>query len=146
MITSSVEIRVRYAETDAMRVAYHANYLPWFEVARTALLTQIGLSYKALEDDGYLLPVIEANLRYIAPARYDDLLLGTARMEELPRARIRIDYAVQKDGQTITTGHTIHVFMNRDGAAIKPPARVQEGFARAFAEAKAAVGKTTAAP
>jgi acyl-CoA thioester hydrolase len=138
MLISSAEIRVRYSETDAMAVAYHGNYLPWFEVARTSMFNQIGLSYKKLEEDGFLLPVLEAQLRYIAPARYDDLLLVTARMEELPRVRIRIDYTIHKEGQLITTGYTVHAFMNRAGQPIKPPAVVQDGFARIFAEAAAA--------
>jgi acyl-CoA thioester hydrolase len=143
MITSSAEIRVRYSETDAMGVAYHANYLSWFEVARTEMLAQIGLPYKELEARGYLLPVLEAGLRYIASSRYDDRLIVTATMADLPRVRIRIDYAVHKDGQLITTGHTVHAFMNRDGQAVKPPAHVRDAFARAFANT--AVNTTTPA-
>lgn len=133
MITASAEIRVRYAETDAMGIAYHGNYLPWFEVARIALLAQIGLSYKQLDADGFLLPVLETGLRYLAPARFDDTLVVTARMTEPPRARIRIDYTVHNSGRLITTGHTLHAFMNRNGHAIKPPHFVQAHFARAFA-------------
>ncbi|MDR2862576.1 MAG: acyl-CoA thioesterase [Puniceicoccales bacterium] len=134
MISASTEIRVRYAETDAMGIAYHGNYLPWFEVARVVLLDKIGLSYKKLEDDGFLLPVLEANLRYLAPARFDDILTVTVRMEELPRVRIRMDYTVHKEGSLLTTGHTLHAFMNRAGQAIKPPAIVQERFISVFNE------------
>jgi acyl-CoA thioester hydrolase len=134
MITTSVEIRVRYSETDAMGISYHANYLSWFEVARTAMLAQIGVSYKKLDDEGFLLPVLEAQARYIAPSRYDDLLRVTARMEELPRVRIRIDYAVHLQERLITTGYTIHAFMNREGQAVKPPVVVREAFAAAFGQ------------
>jgi acyl-CoA thioester hydrolase len=71
---SSTTLRVRYAETDAMGVAYYANYFVWFEVARTDLLRVLGWSYKEMEDAGVLLPVIEADCRYRRPARYDDEL------------------------------------------------------------------------
>lgn len=133
MITATAEIRVRYAETDGMGIAYHGNYLPWFEVARCALLENIGLSYKGLEADGFLLPVLEAQLRYLSPARFDDRLSITARISELPRVRIQIEYEVRRDRQLLTTGHTVHAFMNRAGQAIKPPRVVQDTFAAAFA-------------
>lgn len=124
---------MRYAETDAMGVAYHANYLAWFEVARTLMLEQIGVPYKQLDAEGYLLPVLEMGVRYLEPARYDDLLFITACLEEMPRVRIRLDYTVHNQGHLITTGHTLHAFMSRTGQAIKPPPHVQQAFARAFA-------------
>ncbi|MDR2429782.1 MAG: acyl-CoA thioesterase [Puniceicoccales bacterium] len=135
MITATAEIRVRYAETDGMGIAYHANYLAWFEVARCALLESIGLSYRQLDADNYLLPVLEAGVRFHAPARFDDRLHVTASITTPPRVRIRVDYEVRLNGRLITAGHTVHAFMNRDGVAIKPPAHVQECFARAFAPA-----------
>ncbi|MDR3228215.1 MAG: acyl-CoA thioesterase [Puniceicoccales bacterium] len=143
MLSTTAEVRVRYSETDAMAVAYHANYLPWFEVARTALFNEIGLSYKKLDDAGFLLPVLEAGLRYLAPARYDDVLAVTASVLEIPRVRIRVDYEIRLDEKVITTGHTVHAFMNRTGQAIKPPKEVIAGFQLAFAKS-AAVAATTA--
>ncbi|MDR0535552.1 MAG: acyl-CoA thioesterase [Puniceicoccales bacterium] len=137
MITCSVEIRVRYSETDAMGVVYHANYLPWFEVARTEMLARIGLPYRQLEADGHLLPVLEASLRYLSPARYDDTLSVTARMDEEPRVRIRIQYEVRRADVLLATGHTIHAFMNRAGQAEKPPEAAREAFDHAFAAARA---------
>ncbi|MDR2981280.1 MAG: acyl-CoA thioesterase [Puniceicoccales bacterium] len=134
MITASSEIRVRYAETDAMGIAYHGNYLAWFEVARVALLDKLGLPYKALDDAGFLLPVLEVGIRYIASARFDDKLTITASMSEQPRVRIHIDYTIHLGDQLITTGHTLHAFMNRTGQAIKPPLFVQQRFAAAFAK------------
>ncbi len=124
MLSTQVEIRVRYAETDAMGVVYHANYLPWFEIARIALLEKADLSYRELEAEGYLLPVLEAHLKYAAPARFDDRVIVTATLSEAPRVRLRIDYTVTLDGRTLTTGHTLHAFMDRAGRAIKPPLRV----------------------
>ncbi|MDR2844653.1 MAG: acyl-CoA thioesterase [Puniceicoccales bacterium] len=133
MISASAEVRVRYAETDGMGIAYHGNYLAWFEVARVAMLDKIGLPYKKLDADGFLLPVLKVDIHYVASARFDDLLVVTASMEEPPRARIQIAYEVRNQGRLLTTGHTQHAFMSRDGRAIKPPLFVQEAFARAFA-------------
>jgi len=133
MISATVPIRVRYAETDGMGVAYHANYLAWFEVARTQLLEDLGVSYRRLEEDGYLLPVVEASLKYFAPSRYDDRLEVLARVAEPPRARIRIEYEVRRDGKLLVSGFTVHGFMNRDGMPLKPPAVVQDAFAAVFA-------------
>lgn len=133
MLQTSVEIRVRYAETDAMGVVYHANYLPWFEISRIALLDKAGLSYRELDDAGFLLPVLEANLKYIAPARFDDLVTVKCTMSEMPRVRIRIDYEVAVKGKTITTGHTLHAFMDRQTRAIKPPPVVLEKLGVFFA-------------
>lgn len=126
MLTHSVDIRVRYAETDAMGVVYHANYLTWFEIARIALLETAGLSYRELETQGYLLPVLEAHMKYALPARFDDRVTVTATMSEAPRVRFRIDYEVKLDGRTLTTGHTTHAFMDRTARAIKPPPVVME--------------------
>ncbi len=134
MLSTSVDIRVRYAETDAMGVVYHANYLTWFEIARIALLDKAGLSYRELDDQGFLLPVLEANLKYIAPARFDDVVSVTATMNELPRVRIRIDYEIVCAGKVINRGHTLHAFMDRQARAIKPPPVVTERLAAAFAQ------------
>ena len=65
-------LRVRYAETDQMAVVYHSNYIIWFEVGRTEMLRQLGLSYREMEEDGMVLPVVEVKCRYKHPARYDD--------------------------------------------------------------------------
>ena len=72
MPDSSTTVRVRYAETDKMGVAYHANYFVWFEVARCDLLRALGSTYRDLEARGVMLPVIEARCEYRTPARYDD--------------------------------------------------------------------------
>ena len=132
MLSTSVDIRVRYAETDAMGVVYHANYLPWFEIARIALFDKIGISYRSLEDQGYLLPVLEAHLRYILPARFDDTVKVTVTMDEMPRVRIRVKYTVELNGKTITTGETLHAFMDREARAVKPPPVVIDKLAAIF--------------
>ncbi|MCR5184328.1 MAG: acyl-CoA thioesterase [Opitutales bacterium] len=132
MISSQIKVVVRFAETDAMGVVYHANYLPWFEIARTALIAQIGLPYTKLQSQGYHLPVLEANVKYKLPAKYDDELLVTATIKEMPALRIRIEYTVHRGNEMLTTGTTTHVFMNNEGHAIRPPEFVIETFKKYF--------------
>src|SRR3974390_1794192 len=74
MVTGEITVRVRYAETDRMGLLHHANYLVYFEQGRTELLRSFGLSYKDLEDQGFLLVITRAQVRFRSPARYDDLL------------------------------------------------------------------------
>src|SRR5207302_1626142 len=78
---SSIELRVRYAETDQMGVAHHANYLVWCEEARTAHFRRSGVSYRDLENQGLILVVVEVQVRYRAPARYDELLRFAAEVD-----------------------------------------------------------------
>ena len=82
MIISRAQVVVRYAETDMMGVVYHANYLPWFEVGRTTLLKEMGLSYRQLETDGYRLPVLEVSAKFSRPAVYDDTLTIVTTLRE----------------------------------------------------------------
>lgn len=134
MIETTANIRVRFSETDAMGIVYHANYLPWFEVARTQLMAEIGLPYRELQDSGYMLPVLEAQCSYKNSAKYDDLISVRAMMKAFPRVRIRIDYEVRRGEELLTSGYTVHAFMNRDGLAIRPPNFFLEKLATAFGE------------
>ena len=84
----TIDIRVRYAETDKMGVVYHANYFMWFEIGRCELLRTIGRSYRQMESEGIGLPVIEAHCEYKAPARYDDELQVKTRGRLLSPARV----------------------------------------------------------
>ncbi|MBP7372833.1 MAG: acyl-CoA thioesterase, partial [Opitutaceae bacterium] len=92
MIQAQAEVVVRYAETDMMGVVYHGSYLPWFEVGRTHLLRQHGVVYRQLETEGFFLPVLEVNVRYLRPARYDDTITIVTTLREKPVLRIRLDY------------------------------------------------------
>jgi acyl-CoA thioester hydrolase len=96
MLTHRSQIEVRYAETDMMGVVYHGSYLPWLEVARTAMLAAEGIPYRELEAAGFFLPVIEVNMRYLKPAKYPDVVTVTAVMREKPSLRIRIDYELHR--------------------------------------------------
>ncbi len=121
MITKTSEVRVRFAETDAMGVVYHSNYLPWCEVSRINLISSIGLSYKKLSEEGYHLPVLEAHMRYKFPARFDDLVKIKATIKDRPALRVKIEYEITSDGRLLATGYTMHAFVNKSGMPVKPP-------------------------
>jgi acyl-CoA thioester hydrolase len=118
---SSSSVRVRYAETDQMGVAWHGNYLAWFEIARTDWLRERGLAYRDLEQGGLRLPVIEAEARFLRPARYDDVLDVRARLESLGRARVRFAYRVERAGELLATGATEHATVDADGRPRRLP-------------------------
>jgi acyl-CoA thioester hydrolase len=122
MIESRAQVTVRYAETDMMGVAYHANYLPWFEIGRTTLLKGIGVPYTRLEAEGYRLPVLEVSAQYLRPALYDDTLEIVASLAELPAVRIRLEYKVFRGGELLATGSSMHAFVDRQGRPVRPPA------------------------
>jgi acyl-CoA thioester hydrolase len=139
MIQSSSQIRVRYAETDAMGVAYHGNYLTWFEVARVELFDALGAPYAGFEKEGYFLPVLSAEARYFLPARFDDRLAVTVMMRQKPRARIHLEYIVECGGRKLATGNTSHGFMDSAGKALRPPDRFIDLIERAWRDVGVAV-------
>jgi acyl-CoA thioester hydrolase len=126
MLTGEITIRVRYAETDRMGLLHHANYLVYFEQGRTELLRSLGLAYKDLEDEGYLLVLTRAEVRYRSPARYDDLL--TLRTTVVRTTAVRIDhrYEVFRDGTLLAEGSTTLACVNRDGRVQPLPSILQE--------------------
>lgn len=122
------QVRVRYAETDQMGIAYYANYLVWFEVARTDWLRAAGLSYRQLEADGLFLPVIEAHCAYRAPARYDDALDVRAAARLVSAARLAFDYDIVGPGGPVASGSTVHVFTDGRGRPVRVPASIKDLF------------------
>ncbi|MFN0070583.1 MAG: acyl-CoA thioesterase [Chloroflexota bacterium] len=110
------QIRVRYADTDAMGVVYYANYLAFFESARVEYIRAIGCSYREMEATGVVAAVTEAHAKYFAPARFDDLLTIYVRIERLRKASMTFIYEVwrEDDGQRLTEGTTAHACLNRD--------------------------------
>src|SRR5258708_7704862 len=97
MLSGEITIRVRYAETDRMGLLHHANYLVYFEQGRTELLRSMGLTYKDLEDQGYLLVVTAVEVRYRGPAYYDDVLTLRTMVSRTRMARIDHRYEVRRD-------------------------------------------------
>jgi acyl-CoA thioester hydrolase len=126
-VSTSV-VRVRYAETDKMGVVYYAHYLVWFEVGRTDWLRDTGWTYRAMEEDGVGLPVIEARCEYKSGARYDDELAIKTTARLLSPIRLAFDYDVVRtaDGQSIALGHTVHAAVDRTGRPVRLPARVRD--------------------
>jgi len=124
-------IRVRYAETDQMGVAYHSNYFIWFEVGRVELCRQLGFEYKQMEtqDDSFIV-VAEAYCRYKRPARFDDTLTIRTRVAGSQRRTIRFSYEVfnQSSGELIATGETNHVICDRLGRPKSLPAKYRKYF------------------
>lgn len=110
MVEHTTAIRVIYADTDAMGVVYHTNYIKWFEVGRCELLRSIGFPYAKLEEDGILLPVAECSCKYRLPAVYDDVLEVTARIAEMKGATVTLDYEIKRQGtgELLVTGSTKH--------------------------------------
>jgi acyl-CoA thioester hydrolase len=120
---ASSSIRVRYAETDQMGVAYHGGYFAWFEVGRTDLLRGVGVTYKELEGEGLRLPVIETEARFLAPAYYDDVLEIQTELLELRGARVSFRYEIHRDGTPgpLATASTRHAAVGPDGRPRRLP-------------------------
>jgi acyl-CoA thioester hydrolase len=107
MDSFSVPIRPRYAEVDGMGIVYHANYLVYFDVGRTEYMRAAGSDYARLERDGYRLVVVDAGVRYLLPARFDEDLRLEVSLPELKRASLTFRYVLRDcRGATLATGHT----------------------------------------
>jgi acyl-CoA thioester hydrolase len=108
-----IEIRVRYGETDQMGVVYHGNYAQYFEIGRVEWLRKFGVSYKQMEEDGVMLPVISLSINYKKSARYDDLIKVKTQLVKLPSATIEFNYEITNElGEILTTGNTSLVFID----------------------------------
>lgn len=113
MYSSETTVRVRYAETDQMGYVYYGNYAMYYEVGRVESLRQLGLTYKALEGMGIMMPVLENHSRYKAPARYDELLTVRTTIKELPGVRITFYYEIfNEDKKLVNEGQTQLVFID----------------------------------
>ncbi|MBL1409842.1 acyl-CoA thioesterase [Sphingobacterium faecale] len=106
-------LRVRYAETDQMGYVYYGNYAAFYEVARTEMLRQTGISYKELEDMGVMMPVLEMHSKYLQPAKYDELITIKTIIREKPNVRINFEYEIyNQQGTLLHTGGTQLVFVD----------------------------------
>jgi acyl-CoA thioester hydrolase len=111
--------RVRYSETDQMGVVYHANYANWFEIGRTELIRELGITYAEIERRGLVLPLTELTIRYKQPARYDDFLEIRTAVASCSTIRLVFDVQVVRDGQVLAEGTTHHVWLNRDWKPVR---------------------------
>lgn len=128
--SGTTRVRVRYAETDQMRVVYHANYFVWFEVGRTGLLRDMGWSYREMEAAGFGLPVIEARCAYHRPARYDDEIEIRTTGRLVSPVRLAFDYEAVRLADDVVTasGQTMHAAIAPDGRPTRLPDRVRDLF------------------
>ncbi len=119
MYVSEIKVKVRYAETDKMGYCHHGNYAQYFEMGRTELMRDLGISYKAIEDLGVMMPVLELKTKFLMPAYYDDELTIKTSLKDYPGARVKFHYEVfKKDGKRISIAETTLVFV--DGKTMKP--------------------------
>jgi len=125
MTTGEIAIRVRYAETDRMGLLHHANYLVYFEQARIELLRQQGISYKDLEDQGFLLVLTKVEVQYRKPARYDDVLTVRTTIARATMVRIDHRYEVFRDGELVAEGATTLACIDREGRLQAMPPLLQ---------------------
>ena len=121
-------VRVIYADTDAMGIVYHANYIRWFEIGRAELLREIGILYSELESLGYALPVTKMGCHYLSPARYDDVVVIETEITGLGRASIRFDYVIrdEKKERVLAEGFTLHPFTNSEGKIVRVPHHIAD--------------------
>ncbi|UCG86877.1 MAG: acyl-CoA thioesterase [Gemmatimonadota bacterium] len=126
-ITAS-EVRVRYAETDQMGVAHHSHYLVWCEQARTDHMRALGASYRYMEEQGLLLPVVEAHVRFRAAARYDDALHVNCWVREVSPRRVTFGYAVERvaDSRLLATAVTSLMAVNANYELARIPDHIRE--------------------
>ncbi len=107
-----LDIFVRYSETDQMSFVYHGNYVKYFEMGRISWLKKLGFSYKKLEEDGIMLPVIDLKINFKQPALFDDKLTLITKLVKSPSYMIEFNYEILKDGKIITLGYTKLIFLN----------------------------------
>ena len=129
--TSTSTFRVRYGETDQMGVAYHANYLVWCEIGRTDYIRSLGITYAELERRGHILAVAEANVRYAASARYDDVIRVETRVESVKSRTLTFAYEILRDEPEparLATARTTLISIDRAGAPRRLPDSVLDLF------------------
>lgn len=116
-------MRVRYAETDQMGVVYHGNYAQYFEIGRVEWLRNLGVSYKWMEENGIMLPVVSLSMNYKKPARYDDVLTVKTILKNQSSVKIEFDYEIYNElGDLLTIGHSVLVFVDmKTGRPVLPP-------------------------
>ncbi len=126
MLTGEIQVRVRYAETDRMGLLHHANYLVYFEQARTELLRQQGRTYKDMEAEGFFLVLSKVEVKYRSPAHYDDLLTIRTTVTRTSPVRLEHRYEVFRDGKLLAEGSTTLACVNREGKLQAMPSWVME--------------------
>ena len=122
------KVRVMYADTDAMGIVYHTNYIKWFEIGRSELLREIGLVYSHMEEQGVNLPLTEVYCQYLLPAVYDQIILIETEIAYVNRASLRFNYILldERREKTFVEGYTVHACTNRDKKIVRLPLHILE--------------------
>lgn len=130
MYVHETQIRVRYAETDQMGYVYYGNYAMYFEVGRVEALRALGFSYKQLEEEGYMLPVLDSRFKYLAPGKYDDHLKVIVKIPVKPSLKFYFEYEIlNEQDELLTEGSTTLVCVNKEtGKPCRPPAKLIDLF------------------
>ncbi|WP_422348236.1 acyl-CoA thioesterase [Flagellimonas sp.] len=128
MRINSFSFRVRYAETDQMGIVHHASYVPYLEMGRIEWLRAMGVSYRAMEENGLILPVISLQINYKKSALYDDMLTVETRLKQLPMVRIEFEYAIYNEKrELLAEASTVLAFMDQSkNRPIKCPDFIME--------------------
>jgi len=134
-VTSEVEFRVRYAETDKMQVVYHANYLVWCEIGRTDLIRRLGASYAEVEKLGISLAVVDASIRYHAAARYDDMIRVRTVLLDARSRSVTFKYTIEnaETGLRLVTAQTTLASVNPQGKLVSMPEQLRKSLEAAIA-------------
>ena len=134
MYTYHANVRVRYAETDKMGYVYYGNFATYYEVARVEAFRNLGLAYSELENMGIMMPVVECKMKYLKPARYDELLTVKVTIPKKPGVKILFTYEIaNEDGKIVNTGETTLVFVDmKSGSPIYMPDIMKELFSPYF--------------
>lgn len=130
-IAGETKLRVRYAETDKMGVAYHANFVIWFEVGRVELMRQLGFQYSQMElQDHCYIPVVDLRVRYKAPAQYDDEIVVRTEIKNVRSSLLHFTYEVfrQSDRTLLATGETMHIIVDEKFERRPLPEKYQQAF------------------
>jgi len=122
------KVRVIYADTDAMGIVYHTNYIKWFEIGRSEILRDLGIPYAQIERLGYSWPVTELSCRYLSPARYDELVVVETSILEVKRASIKFTYLIwdERQAKVLVEGDSVHACINKEGKIARIPPEVRE--------------------
>lgn len=125
---------MRYSQVDRMGFLFHVHYYEFFEWARSEWIRDFWKPYKDIEDDGYALVVIEAGLKYLKPAYYDDTLEVEVEVADYGNSRAVFNYTVRRIGETepLCTGMTAHCFINKSGKPTRMPSELQARLKRVY--------------
>lgn len=110
----SIKIKVRYCETDQMGLVHHGSYINYFEEARIAWISNLGFSYSEMEKSGIILPVSKLNVSYLRPTYFDDVLVVSVELTEIPTSRLIFNYTIKNKDEIVVTGTTVLAFLNKE--------------------------------